>query len=79
MRKAVLRWRLIPGKWSLIKNVCTGADIKIEMSSDKPIHRLELVNGWESRHYLEKTELPVLEIEVDPKVTKLVTKIVLGN
>jgi hypothetical protein len=23
-----------------------------------------LVEGWESRHYLEKTPLPVLEVEI---------------
>jgi hypothetical protein len=29
-----------------------------------PIARCELVQGWESRHYLEKTPVPVLEIEI---------------
>jgi hypothetical protein len=29
-----------------------------------PIVRCEIVQGWESRHYLEKTPVPVLEIEV---------------
>jgi hypothetical protein len=28
-----------------------------------PITRCEIVQGWESRHYLEKTPVPVLEIE----------------
>jgi len=77
--KAVLRWRLKPGKWSLSRNVCEGSGVKIEISSDKTIRRLELVKGWESRYYLKKTELPVLEIEVGPKVTKLVTGIVLKD
>ncbi len=75
--KAVLRWRLKPGKWSLSGNVCEGPGVKIEICSDKPIRRLELVKGWESRHYLEKTELPVLEIEVGPEIANLVTEIVL--
>ena len=29
-----------------------------------PIVRCEIVQGWESRHYLAKTPVPVLEIEV---------------
>ena len=74
-RKAVLRWRLKPGKWSLSGNVCEGSGVKIEICSDRPIRRVELVKGWESRHYLEKTELPVLEIEVGPEVTKIVSEI----
>ena len=72
---AVLRWRLNPGEWSLSGNVCEGSGVKIEISSDKTIRRFDLVKGWESRHYLKKTELPVLEIEVGQKVTKLVTMI----
>ena len=76
-RKALLRWRLKPGRWSLSENICEGSGVKIEICSAKPIRRLELVKGWESRHYSKKTELPVLEIEVGVEVTKLVTKIVL--
>jgi len=72
---AVLRWRLKPGEWFLSGNVCEGSGVKIEICSDKTIRRLELVKGWESRHYLKKTELPVLEIEVGSKVTKIVTEI----
>jgi len=74
--KAVLRWRLEPGQWLLSGNLCKGYGVKIEISSDSEIQRLELVAGWESRHYLEKTELPVLEIEVGPDAAKLVTEII---
>lgn len=35
------------------------------MQADVPLVHFELTTGWESRYYLEKTELPVLEIEVD--------------
>ncbi len=34
-----------------------------------PIVRCEIVQGWESRHYLEKTPVPVLEIEVQQSGT----------
>jgi hypothetical protein len=36
----------------------------IAVQATIPIVRCEIVQGWESRHYLEKTPVPVLEIEV---------------
>jgi hypothetical protein len=38
--------------------------VTIGVSSTVPVLRGELVQGWESRHYLEKTPVPVLEVEV---------------
>lgn len=69
--KAVLRWRLAPGDWWLeqapqglrLTRAGDGA-ITLTVSSSVPIVRCELVEGWESRHYLEKTPVPVLEIEI---------------
>ena len=64
-RSAVLRWRLAPGDWSLhdgCRLVC--GDRTISLSATVPIVRCELVEGQESRHYLEQTSLPVLEVEV---------------
>lgn len=64
-RSAVLRWRLAPGDWRLQKGlgfVC--GDRVISMSATAPILRCELSEGRESRHYLEQTPLPVLEMEV---------------
>ena len=70
--KAVLRWRLIPGKWTLrCENNQVEVSLEIQqqisllVSSDVPMLRAELVTGWESRYYLQKTELPVLEIEIN--------------
>lgn len=69
--QAVLRWRLLPGDWHfesfpdgprLILN--EGHQISLNVSAGVPITRCELVEGWESRHYLEKTQLPVLEVEI---------------
>lgn len=51
----------------------TGADTPNESSSTKhslsisssvSIHSLRLVSGWESRYYLKKEPLPVLEVEI---------------
>ena len=69
--QAVLRWRLLPGDWhfesSLDGTRLTlngGRQFSLNVSADVPITRCELVEGWESRHYLEKTPLPVLEVEI---------------
>ena len=70
-RSAVLRWRLAPGAWQLegapnaprLVNANNSAQT-LEVRANMPIVRCELVEGWESRHYLEKTPVPVLEIEV---------------
>lgn len=63
-KKAVLRWRLAPGNWVLQDNTVTNGEHEIQVCSSAPIVRFELVTGWESRYYLEKTEIPVLEIEI---------------
>lgn len=67
---AVLRWRLMPGDWHLVQTLdgpiltLAEANVSLKVSANVPIVRCELVEGWESRHYLEKTPLPVLEIEI---------------
>lgn len=63
-RKAVLRWRLKPGDWWLEGNVlqCNGHSLRI--SGSMPFIRIELTQGWESRYYLTKEQVPVLEVEI---------------
>lgn len=63
-RKAVLRWRLAPGHWTLDGCRLTDGTHTLLVQASVPVVRCELVEGWESRHYLEKTAVPVLEIEV---------------
>jgi hypothetical protein len=64
---AVLRWRLRPGDWTLDAETVTvsSAEFCLRIASSVPVRRFELVEGWESRYYLQKTPLPVLEVEVD--------------
>jgi hypothetical protein len=64
--KAVLRWRLAPGQWTLSGNICDSKLAQVCVSSTAPVRRLELTTGWESLYYHQKKELPVLEIEVGP-------------
>jgi hypothetical protein len=71
---AVLRWRLSPQQWLLVKIADIG-DQKhwclrnldghvLTITANVQIKRFEIVQGWESLHYLEKTAVPVLEIEI---------------
>lgn len=62
--KAVLRWRLSPGNWRVDGNSVSDGGRTITVSADVPIARFELTTGWESRYYLQKTQVPVLEVEV---------------
>src|SRR5699024_9463974 len=68
--KATLRWRLAPGNWQLtVEEGCARLDNPqagqtLTLRVGVPIMRCELVEGWESRHYLEKTAVPVLELDV---------------
>lgn len=64
-RNAVLRWRLAPGHWRLDGDSVTDGRHRLTVRATVPLARLALVEGWESRYYLEKTNLPVLEIEVN--------------
>lgn len=61
---AVLRWRLMPGDWTVHGQAITCGHNRLEVRSDTPIRRFELVEGWESRYYLQRSNLPVLEVEV---------------
>ena len=80
-RQAVLRWRLMQGDWHFESSpdgprltLNGGRQFSLYVSADVHITRCELVKGWESRHYLEKTPLPVLEVEIQQAGT-LTTKL----
>lgn len=64
--KAILRWRLKPADWGLAGNCCRSNLADITVRTGAPARRMELVIGWESLFYQQKTELPVFEIEVGP-------------
>lgn len=68
-KKAVLRWRLSPGEWRLESSgnnnfLVTSDMVTIAVQTTMTILRCAVVDGWEYRHYLEKTTVPVLELEV---------------
>lgn len=63
-RSAVLRWRLAPGEWRLTGDGVTNGSVTLRLSGPEGM-TLRLVQSYESRHYLEKTSIPVLEAKVD--------------
>ena len=77
--KAILRWRLMPGDWTLASDCCDSSSARIEVMASVPLRRLELVTGWESQHYQQKSELPVLEVEVGPGNCSIETEITLKD
>ena len=65
LRKAVLRWRLCPGDWRLQDGCACSGSFKLSVRSNRALKRMELTRGWESRFYLKRDAVPVLEVEVD--------------
>lgn len=76
---AVLRWRLAPGEWHWEGDGTNGGYLeghgcRLRITASQPLVRCELVEGWESRYYSQKTPLPVLEVEV-AKAGKMITEL----
>lgn len=67
--KAVLRWRLPAGDWQLQGSTVTGHGYRLTVQANAPIARIALVSGWESRYYLQRSLLPVLEVELHEPAT----------
>lgn len=63
-RRAVVRWRLMPGDWHLSGAKLVLGNLRLTVHADHGEPVLRLVEGWEARCYGLKTPLPVLEIEV---------------
>ena len=61
---AVIRWRLAPGQWSLGGSELIGDGAIVRFFSDTGPIDSRIAEGWESRHYLQKTALPVLELRI---------------
>jgi hypothetical protein len=74
---AVLRWRLLPGEWKLEGKVCRCRDISIEISGIAALE-LNLVDGWESRYYMQMSKLPVLEVLIEDYTNEITTTIRFG-
>src|SRR5690606_41687747 len=54
-----------PGQWIIEGKTLDYGQRVIQVNASVPIVRFDLVGGWESRYYLEKKQVPVLEIEIN--------------
>jgi hypothetical protein len=62
--RAVVRWRLRPESWTRKGATITDGRHGLTVSADTQIVRAEIVTGWESLYYGQKTEIPVFEVEL---------------
>ncbi len=67
-KKAVIRWRLTESEW-ILENTKNGVQVSnglntLSVTSDVPILRADIVDGWKSLFYMQKQSVPVLEVEV---------------
>jgi hypothetical protein len=63
--RAVLRWRLPPGEIRRDGQRVYFGNCVIEIGATVSIVRFDIVEGWESRYYLERSPTPVIEIEIE--------------
>ncbi len=74
--KAVLRWRLDPEiRWELAGRRCSGGGAVIEIAAGTEPAGIRLARGRESLYYLEKREIPVLEVTLRPPRAEVKTVI----
>lgn len=73
-KKAVLRWRLEPSDWVIEGNSVSNLALKIVITSntEKNLDIL-ITQGEESRYYLQKNNLPVLEVNIT-KASQIITE-----
>ena len=67
-KKAVIRWRLTDSEW-ILKTTKNGVQVSnglntLSVTSDVPILRADIVDGWKSQFYMQKQSVPVLEVEI---------------
>jgi hypothetical protein len=75
-RRVALHWRLAPRQWRLGGDGIEGASAGITVAADAPI-RVSLRRGWESPAYGHIAPCPVLVVEAEAPVSRIVTRIAL--
>ncbi|GAX62933.1 hypothetical protein SCALIN_C45_0091 [Candidatus Scalindua japonica] len=60
-KEAVIRWRLAPEKWLLDGQALSCDSVKLEINTEIAVV-LKLTEQFESRYYLQKKLIPVLEV-----------------
>jgi len=66
--KAILRWRLNSTNWSIQKTngyvIVSDGKNMLCVTSNVAMVRAELVSGWKSLFYMQRSKIDVLEIEI---------------
>lgn len=72
---AVLRWRLVPDHWQIQGTKCIGEIAELDIKCNSSMVRFDLIDGWESRCYAQKSKVPIVEVEVKPGKAIITTEI----
>lgn len=72
---ATLRWRLIPGNWVVRGNTCQSQFARLVVLLNGIPVDLTLTEGWESRYYMERSPVPVIEILLPPGENIVLTQV----
>lgn len=75
-KHAVVRWHLKASDWKIIDNKVSNGQWHLAISGDVPITHIKLVEGWQSRYYLKKQPVSVMEITIEQPgtITTVVSK-----
>ncbi|MDQ3082452.1 MAG: hypothetical protein M3R07_09600, partial [Gemmatimonadota bacterium] len=65
---------LCPSEWRINGNTASDGNLRVKIKAEGADVALELCEGWESRFYLRKAPLPVLEAKF--RVPAIVTTFV---
>ncbi len=71
---AVLRWRLNDCNWKMNGQSFRSDDLAVQIESNTPPKRVQLLRRPESRYYRNKSDIPVIEFEV-PAISSNVIEI----
>ncbi|WP_286271015.1 heparinase II/III domain-containing protein [Thalassotalea hakodatensis] len=76
-KQATLRWHIPNDNWQLTGNTLQNKHFIVRFSSNVNIEQLALVDGWQSRYYLKKDPINILELTiVEPGIiTTTVSKV----
>jgi hypothetical protein len=60
-----LRWRLLPGDYTLDGDRLVGEHLELSVATADAFAALALTSAPESRYYQQRSDLPCLEVRVD--------------
>ena len=80
--EVTIRWRLDPEiDWQITSDGCTSplSSLRMTCAADDPLAAMQLTEGWESLHYLQRSRVPVLEFRAGRGAKRIETEIKLHD